>query len=779
MKKKNYLKNLLPALTMLLCSVVASAHDFEVDGIYYNISSDEVEVTFMGRRYSSYSNEYSGSVVIPNSITYNGKTYNVTSIEASAFRNCDSLTSITIPNSVTSIGRDAFSGCKNIEHVSLNCPTIDNWFKGFTKLKNIELGDNVTSIGEDAFSGCSGLTSVTIGNGVKNIGESAFSGCTGLTSITIPNSVTSIGNNAFYGCKGIKTVVNFSGLKFIKSSFNNGYIAYYADKVINAYNGSVEGYYAFEKADGINTLCGYIGNATDIILPVNYKGESYVIGDRAFYDYTDLTSIIIPNSVTSIGESAFERCIGLTSITIPNSVTNIGSYAFSGCIGLTSITIPNSVTNIGDRAFCDCINLTSITIPNSVTNIGDRAFRGCTGLTNIIIPNSVTSIGYMVLDGCTGITSVIVESGNSKYDSRNNCNAIIETATNTLIFGCINTKFPYDITKIEQWAFCGGCNSNIIIPANIKYIGGYAFMSCPITSLTISDGVETIKEGAFAGCSGLTNVTIPKSVTKIDSIAFAECTNLTHFVVEKGNSVYDSRDNCNAIIETATNTLISGCKNTVIPNSVTNIGNRAFMYCFDLTSIEIPESVTSIERGAFADCYNLANVTLGNNVTSIGEGAFSGCVSLKSITIPERMTKIEGYAFWQCNLNSIYLLCKTPPVLNNDGLDFISLNYNGTTLYVPQGSLEAYKSAVGWNEFNYIVEFDPTGIEDVTKDVAPAFEVTAGGIKFTDAEGKAVAVYSTVGAVLEKIDSYAGEEITLDRGVYIVRVGNKTVKVSL
>ena len=226
--------------------------------------------------------------------------------------------------------------------------------------------------------------------------------------------------------------------------------------------------------------------------------------------------LIIPKSVTyggisypvtSIGNKAFYYCSGLTSVTIGNSVTSIGGSAFEYCDGLKSLTIGNSVTSIGSSAFNRCSGLKSLTIPNSVTSIGSYAFNRCSGLTSVTIPNSVTSIGSSAFGSCSGLTSIKVESGNSVYDSRENCNAIIETATNTLISGCNNTIIPKSVTSI-----------------------GY---------------------GAFQYCSGLTSVTIPKSVTSIGEGAFYYCTGLTSIKVESGNSVYDSRENCNAIIETA------------------------------------------------------------------------------------------------------------------------------------------------------------------------------------------------------------------------------------
>ncbi len=299
------------------------------------------------------------------------------------------------------------------------------------------------------------------------------------------------------------------------------------------------------------------------------------------------------------------------SLTIPTSVshnsttysvTSIGDNAFSGCSGLTSITIPNSVTSIGNNAFRDCSGLTSITIPNSVTSIGDNAFSGCSGLTSITIPNSVTSIGYSPFLGCTNLNSIVVESGNSVYDSRNNCNAIIETSTNTVIQGCMNTLIPNSVTAIGDYA--------------------------------------------FSGCSGLTSITIPNSVTSIGDGAFRNCSGLTSIT---------------------------------IPNSVTSIGNNAFRDCSGLTSITIPNSVTSIGYDAFSDCSGLTSITIGNSVTNISDYAFSGC----------------------SGLTEIHSLNNVPPMAYSNTFNGIPTNI---PVYIPCGRLSYYTSATGWSRFTNFVE---------------------------------------------------------------------------
>ena len=410
----------------------------------------------------------------------------------------------------------------------------------------------VTSIGSSAFYGCAGLTSITIPNSVKSICSYAFYNCAGLTSVTIGNGVTSIGVNAFDGTAYYND----------DSNWENG-VLYIGNHLIIA-KSSISGGYTIKSG----TKC---------------------IGEYAFSGCSGLTSITIPNSVTSIGEWAFGR--ELVSVTIENGMTSIGNRAFSGCRGLTSITIPDSVTSIGDYAFDGCTGLTSITIPDSVTSIGRAAFGDCTKLTSITIPDSVTSIGDVVFSGCSGLTS-------------------------------------------------------ITIPNSVTRIGSYAFYHCRgLTSITIPNSVTSIGREAFRYCTGLTSITIPDSVTRIGSSAFCDTAyynddfNWENGVLYIGNHLIKVKSSISGGYTIKSGTKCIGGEafrdctkltNITIPDSVTSIGEWAFRDCTKLTSITIPNSVTSIGGEAFRGC-KLTSITIPDSVTSIGNRAFSGCEGLKII----------------------------------------------------------------------------------------------------------------------------------------------------
>ena len=522
---------------------------------------------------------------------------------------------------------------------------------------------------------------------VTSIGDYAFRNCSSPESITIPEGVTSIGYSAFEDCDFLESVyiTNIEAwLSIDFSDFLSNPLFYACDLYLN------------------NEL------VTDLVIPEGITS----IGNYAFAWCSSLESITIPNSVTSIGGSAFYYCSSLESVTISKGVTSIEEAAFYNCSSLKSVTIPNSVTSIGSSAFSGCRSLISVTIPDSVTSIGNYAFNGCSSLesvyitnieswllinfgnefsnplcrdanlylnnelvTDLVIPEGITSIGDSAFSGYSSLTSVTIPDS-------------VTSIGNYAFSGCSSLKDVY-ITNIEVWAsikfdvyssnpLCNGANlylnnelvTDLVLPEGITSIKNYAFEGCSsLISITILEGVTSIGDSAFSNCSSLESIIIPNSVTSIRDYAFRDCSSLISITIPNS-------------LRSIGHFAFSGCsslESIKIPNSVRIIGNGAFEGCSSLISVTIPEGVTSIRNYAFSNCSILESITIPNSVTNIGISAFEGCESLENITIPNSVTSIGISAFDGCSkLNHIYYKGTADEWNNINGSSDIS---NGTIYY--------------------------------------------------------------------------------------------------
>ena len=720
----------------------------------------------------------------------------VTSIAGFAFYQ-SKLTSINISN-VTNIDEDAFNGFSSLKEIDVspsnpsfsaedgvlfdkNGETLIAYPQG--KTGGYDVPYNVTSISEGAFADCEGLTHINI-DGIRYIGDGAFAGCRslksvelpssltsigngtfaycGLTSVSIPDKVTSIGQFAFAGCPLEKISLGAS----LKTIAERAFMYVYRDKV-SLHNpipptcgegnfdrditsdtilvhdmlivpvGSEEAYenaYPWKKFKNIVGIDFNVNNEVTAggikyDLRINDFGERYcsIIG----YDdeYGKLGDLTIPDKieyeghsypVTRIEDYAFRECAGLTSVVIPNTVTYVGSDVFYWCKKLKSATFPNTITSLSDGTFSECYSLSNFTIPNSVKEIGADAFSGCRSLKNITIPSSVERIEDNAFRYCERLTSVVI---------------------------------PNTVTYVGEMAFWGCKNlKSAIFPNTITSLNNGTFWNCnSLSNFTIPNSVKEIGEDAFSGCTSLKNITIPPSVEKIERAAFMDCKGLT---------------------------------SVVIPNTVTYVGPGVFSGCENLKSAIFPNTITSLD-GTFKDCTSLSNFTIPNSVKDIGISTFRGCTSLKNITIPASVEQFGYWWFGECNnLEELTCLNTTPPIAGNYGsysgelYYFSDVTYTKATLYVPKESVEAYKTAEIWSNFKNIVGRDFSGI---SAEQTAGFSVSTDGgkLKIIGAKDKTVSVYTIGGAKVYGNNHYTDEDISVERGMYIVKVGAKSLVVTV
>ncbi len=770
--KKQSLITILLIVLMSMTGAKAFAHDIEVansDGktIYYKWIKNKTELAVSD--YDPNDNGptggwYSGEIIIPESVEYGGKTFKVTAIRDDAFFLCMALTSVTIPNSVTSIGEYAFADSGH-----LNSITIPN---------------SVTSIHDYAFWGCKGLTTIIseIENPFK-LKDNVFS-----SSDKVYTQATLIVP------KGQKTVYQSTeGWKKFTNIVEAGEI------------GQVF------SIDGISYKIGE-NNTVTITSARNSSGNVVIPNEVTFFD--------TKYSVTSIGDEAFWGCSGLTSITIPNSVTSIGNSAFYECETLPSVTIPNSVTSIGEDAFRFCSGLHSVVIGSGVKSIGFHAFSYTNIKKTIWLTNTPPS-GYSYASGTVNYVSndqfnisnqVVYKYLSSYFDvggiryvpvspSDRTCDAIDciydesaeninigETVTNKGItltvmkvnpYTCCGNKHIKDVKlslvgDIGDYAFYGSiletaelgqnvtsiggyafsrCSKlkSIVIPDAVKSIGSYAFWRCSsMTSAKIGNGIETIDECAFSDCSLLTEINIGSKVNTINNYAFSGCSALPSITIPQavttiGNNVfYNCTSLAKVTIADSESTLTLGSNGSsaifsscpldyvyigrnINYSTSSNYGYSPFYRNTSLRAVKITDKETEISENEFYGCTNLQQVEIGDGVTSIGNWAFSGCSSLKYFAFGSKVTNIGQEAFSDCTaVTEITSLANTPPACGSQALD--DINKWECKLYVPKGCQPTYRNAEQWKDFFFMEEGVGTLLKAIMGDANVDGKVNAADI---------------------------------------------------
>ncbi len=633
------------------------------------------------------SGNVSGDLIIPSVVKYEDIEFTVTEIGKYAFLNCKNLTSVKIPDSITSIEFCAFDGCSSLTSVTISrfVNKIELYaFNGCHSMQSIivsEDNENYEDIDgvlynkdiSELIQCPGGKASISIPNTVTSIGQSGFSGCCSLTSVTIPEFVKKIGHYAFTDCIRMRSIIVSEG--------NENY----AD---------VEGV-LYNKE--ISELIQCPGGKTSVIIPNSVTS----IGPEAFYGCSSLSSVTISNSVASIGSNAFEGCSSLTSVTIPNSVTSLGIGAFYDCSSLTSVTIPNSVTSIGANTFNGCSSLISVTIPNSVTFIGSRAFSGCSSLTSVTIPNSVTKIAMYAFYGCSSLAKV---------------------------------NIPNSITSIEYGTF--------------RYCSG-------LISVNIPNSVTSIDVKSFYGCSALTSVAIPESVTYIYDNAFEGCdglkkcaypSNLKNPFVNVASIVYNPLS-----AKTVDGYVFNSDKTEVLFAPYDADGNYT-----------IPEGVIKIGVDAYSYSDNMTSIVIPDNVTTICNGAFKHCSRLQDITLPKSLSSMQGWVFEKSSaIKNVVYRGETAAEAPSNTFD--RSVYENATLYVPEGKVTLFQTVSPWENFFKITDKKyGDGVEDIYQNnneidySAPCRVYNLGGVFVSDTiNGLTPGIYIVhQGSTVKKIAIY-------------------------
>ena len=605
---------------------------------------------------------------------------NVSSIGYRAFF-YSTIKEIRLGDSVTSIGQEAFAYAKKLTFANLGSGSQDIYASAFYEcnaLVNVVFSNNLKSIGANAFYKCSALQSVDLPmSSSYTIGPSAFAYCTSVVALEIPSNTTKVDYQAFYGCTALKYVWLKSGISTIVASSQYYSVFYACSALVAVYTD------ASSRPSGWSTYLNYKTASTASSMYYGKTIADYYTASHSDFTFTgtigaieldkyngSASTVLIPSFVNTIGTFAFEAKTSLQKVVIPDGVTTLDGFTFMDCTSLTTVILPQSLTYLGYYAFEGCTSLTEITLPSNLQHIGSRTF-GSTRINTLYIPASVTSMGeenerdicgnsYSV-EGCIGnqVQHIIVDPANTVFDSRDNCNAIIETATNTLIQATVNTIIPNSVVSIATHAYYGVELDLVEIPesvttiesnaffdsgilsvtmSKVQRIEAYAFSSAEFTSIDLGDSLTYIGDHAFA-YSPFTSISLPDTVTYLGERAFYSCDYLTTVKLSRGLTSIPAESFMYA----------DGLTSLHIPSNITSIGEEAFYECDNLVTVNMENGLTTIGASAFRNCDNLTTVNVASTLTTIGSQAFYSCKKLANFVMPMGVTSIASKAFYDCD----------------------------------------------------------------------------------------------------------------------------------
>ena len=719
----------------------------ESSGVTYRYNSETKTASVAYNPNNGSGSNYYGDIVIPEEVTYDGETYIVTGIDDQAFTwcseltsivlpkslktiglygfagcsgltsitfpeglttianyafsDCTGLTSVTIPSSVTSLGEDVFRRCTNLTSVTLHLAEVGKYaFSNLPSITELILGDEVTTTGYRSFQNCTGLTSVTIPNSMTIIGERVFEGCSGLASIIIPNSVTSIGDNAFEGCSGLASITLSEGLTKIGAEAFKDCNALSSLTIPSTVTGISYGAWLY-----CSSLTDVYCLPTGVPFGANATKESY-------------PNVILHVPAESVEQYKNKNIYNTYKEVVASTSTNIqftDEAAKAACVrnwdtdGDSELSFAEvmAVTDM-ESTFSQEKAITSfdeIRFFRNLTTIGKETFLNCSGLTSITIPKSVTAIGVSAFVGCSALTSIKVENGNTVYDSRNNCNAIITTADNVLVAGCKKTVIPADVTAIGDYAFSGCQGMRMAkIPGSVVSIGANAFSGCSQLKMLYCFA-ETLPETGsdLFGDTPIGAATL--FVTNAELYKAASPWNGFMTIVDMDIPIPFADGNAKSICVQHWDTNGDGELSYGEAETVTMVGdiNNNIFNGSDISTFDELQYFTGLKEIGMS-AFNgsrVTAITIPESVVSIGPWAFMGCHRLTTITLPGNLTFIDNMGFhYSEELAKVYCYAEMPPTANGS---FESASIGTATLYVPEGSIEAYKAAEPWSQFGKIV----------------------------------------------------------------------------